>query len=112
MGPYKRRDMTKPGEITVLLADFARGDSDATEKLATLVYGQLRQLAAAQLRHERPGHSLQATLLVNEAFLVLMNGKRPPIRNRAHFFALAARSMRRLLVDDARKKKDAKRGGG
>jgi RNA polymerase sigma factor (TIGR02999 family) len=104
--------MNKPGDITRLLADFARGDSDATEKLATLVYGQLRQLAAAQLRHERPGHSLQPTLLVHEAFLSLMDGKRPSIRNRSYFFALAARCMRRFLVDHARKKKAAKRGGG
>ena len=102
--------MSGPGDITRLLADFERGDSDATEKLAMLVYGHLRAKAATLLRRERPGHSLQPTLLVNDTLLHLMAGKRPSIRNRAHFFALAARSMRQILVDHARRKKSAKRG--
>jgi RNA polymerase sigma factor (TIGR02999 family) len=104
--------MTGTGDITLLLADFERGDSDATEKLAVLVYGHLRKQAAAYLARERPGHSLQPTLLVNEAFLRLMDGRRPSICNRSHFFALAARSMRQILVEHARKKRSAKRGGG
>lgn len=111
-GRVERSAMPKPGDITRLLPDFERGDSDATEKLASLVYGQLRKLAAAQLRHERPGHSLQPTLLVNEALLRLMGGKRPSIHNRAHFFTLAARCMRQFLVGHARKRKAVKRGGG
>lgn len=112
MATAEKRAMTGSGDITSLLAAFERGDAEATEKLANLVYSHLRQVAAAYLRNERPGHSLQPTLLVNDAFLKLMQGKRPSARNRAHFFALAARCMRQILVNHARKTKSAKRGGG
>jgi RNA polymerase sigma-70 factor (ECF subfamily) len=103
--------MTAPGDITRLLAGFERGDRQATERLANLVYAHLRRLAAAKLQNERTGHSFQPTMLVNDAILKLA-GKRFSIKNRAHFFALAARCMRQILVDHARQRNAVKRGGG
>ena len=101
-----------PGDITQLLGDFASGDSAAAEKLASLVYGELRRIARLYFRRERAAHTLQPTALVNEAFLRLLAGKRPSIANRAHFFAIAAKSMRRVLIDHARQKNSARRGCG
>lgn len=94
-----------------LLARFAGGDRDAQNKLISLVYPELRRIATAQMRRERPGHTLQPTALVNEAFLRLVDQPLTSWNSRAHFLALAARLMRRILVDHARRHRTAKRGG-
>jgi RNA polymerase sigma factor (TIGR02999 family) len=100
------------GEITVLLARWERGDPGAVESLAPLVYDQLRAIAEALLRNERPEHTLQPTAIVNEVFLDLLRVRRLAINDRAHFFTFAARLTRRVLVDSARKAKAEKRGLG
>ena len=104
--------MTTPDDITGLLADVERGSLDAAQQLAPLVYSHLRQLAASHFRNERPGHSLNPTILVHDAFMRLVNGKATTFQNRAHFFALASRVMRQILVDHARRKRSIKRGAG
>lgn len=101
-----------PGEITRLLAAWRGGDAAAPEELVPLVYAELRRMAQARLRHERPDHTLQATELVHEAFLRLLGSATPHWQDRNHFFAVASQAMRRLLVDHARSKAYAKRGGG
>ena len=103
---------SRSNEISVLLADWTSGDQTAKDKLIPFVYDQLRRLARRQLAQERPNHTLQATALVNEAYLLLVD--QPDVRwqNRGHFFALAAQVMRHILVDHARKRGRAKRGGG
>ena len=98
------------GEITVLLDDWARGDSEALHRLAPLVYDQLRNLADALLRNERSDHTLQGTALVNEMFQQLMKLHKVNLNDRSHFYTFAARLMRRLLVDHARYLKAGKRG--
>jgi RNA polymerase sigma-70 factor (ECF subfamily) len=97
-------------EVTNLLIDWGNGDPSALEKLMPLVYAELRTLARRHLRKERPGQTLQTTDLVHEAFLKLVN-QRVRWQNRAHFYAIAAQIMRRILVDRARTKKRKKRGG-
>ena len=97
-------------EITELLRGWNHGDQDAFEQLARVVYRDLRQLAARHLRMDRPGHTLQPTALVNEAYLRLMGQTRPDWRSRAQFFGVAAHIMRQILVDHARRRKAAKRG--
>jgi RNA polymerase sigma-70 factor (ECF subfamily) len=99
-------------EITRLLIDWRGGDRAALEKLMPLVYDELRRLARHYLSQERPGHTLQATALVNEAYLRLIDQQNSDWQNRTHFFAVAARIMRHLLVDHARARRYAKRGGG
>ena len=100
------------GEATVILAAIEAGDQAATEQLLPLVYAELRRLAAARLAHEKPGQTLQATALVHEAFLRLVDGaKVQQWSSRRHFFAAAAESMRRILVDNARRKRRPKAGG-
>jgi len=99
------------GEVTRLLLAWKQGDKDALESLIPLVYGNLRRMAARYLRQERPGHTLQPTAIVNEAYLRLVGHEGQAWRNRAHFFAAAARSMRRILVDHARSRNAKKRGG-
>jgi RNA polymerase sigma factor (TIGR02999 family) len=94
-----------------LLQAWGRGDTAALDQLLPLVHEELRRLARRQMRHERPGHTLQATALVNEAYLRLIDVKRIRWQNRAHFFAMAARVMRRILVDSARARGYQKRGG-
>jgi RNA polymerase sigma factor (TIGR02999 family) len=90
-----------------------KGDPSAAGQLLPLVYDELRKLAAQRLAHEKPGQTLQATALVHEAYLRLVDVKRPPHWNgRGHFFAAAAQAMRRILVEAARRKKGQKRGGG
>ncbi len=101
-----------PSPVTALLSNFRAGDSNAVEKLFPLLYDELRRLAGRYLGHERPDHTLQATALVHEAYLRLVGDADTHLENRAHFFALAAQVMRRLLVDHARARKMAKRGGG
>ena len=98
--------------LTQALADWRNGDQDAGNRLFAAAYQELRRLAAWHLQRERPGHTLQATALVNELYLKLFGGEPADWRNRAHFFAVAAQQMRRLLVDYARAGLAEKRGGG
>jgi RNA polymerase sigma factor (TIGR02999 family) len=100
-------------EVTRVLSGIEQGDPHAAEQLLPLVYDELRRLAARKLAQEKPGHTLQATALVHEAYLRLVGGEKPPsFQDRAHFFAAAAGAMRRILVDNARRKLTRKRGGG
>ena len=101
-----------PPDVTALLLAWGRGESTALDALLPLVHGELRQLARRHMRRERKNHTLQATALVNEAYLRLIDVKQVKWQNRAHFFAMAARMMRRILVDAARTKGSRKRGGG
>lgn len=104
--------MAKPTEnVTSLLIDWRRGDAAALERLIPLVYDELRKVARGHLRRESPGHTLQTTALVHEAYLRLVDVNRMTFENRAHFFAMASRLMRQILVDHARKKHATKRGG-
>jgi len=98
-------------EITRLLKAWGRGDSAALERLTPLVYEQLRRMARNYMRNERPGHTLQATALVNEAFVRLVDAREVDWTDRAHFFAVCAKVMRRILVDAARSRAAIKRGG-
>jgi len=95
-----------------LLLAWRRGESFALEKLVPLVYAELRRLAHRYMRGERSGHTLQTTALVNEAYLRLIDSRLVHWRDRAHFFAVSAQLMRRILVDSARSRRSAKRGGG
>jgi RNA polymerase sigma factor (TIGR02999 family) len=97
--------------VTVLLRAWAQGDRGALDQLTPVVYGELRRLAAANMRRERPGHTLSPTALVSEAFLRLAGGGKFPLPDRIQFFALAASHMRRILVDHARRRTAGKRGG-
>ena len=99
-------------EVTALLKEWAAGDRGALERLMPVVYGELRRLAASQLRAERRNHTLQPTALVNEAYLRLVGLRSVAWANRAHFFAIAAQMMRRVLVDHARKRAASKRNPG
>ena len=99
-------------EVTRLLAEWKQGNERAMAELMPLVYGELRQLAAAYLRGERAGHTLQPTALVHEAFLRLVEQSSPDWQSRSHFFGVAARVMRQILVDHARHKQAKKRSGG
>lgn len=99
------------GEITSLLKAWGRGDSTALDRLTPLIYEQLHRMARSSMRNERPGHTLQATALVNEAFLRLVDTRDLNWTDRAHFFAVCARVMRRILVDAARSRAAIKRGG-
>ena len=99
------------GEVTRLLQAIDAGDSKSSEELLPLVYDELRRLAAAQMRHEKPGQTLQPTALVHEAYLRLVGGQAPNWKSRAHFFGAAAQAMRRLLVEQARRRGRIKRGG-
>lgn len=98
-------------DVTRLLRQWRGGDAEALDRLAPMLYGELRRLASGQLARERRNHTLQATELVHEAFVRLM-GTDVPWQDRAHFLAVAARTMRRLLVDHARGRAREKRGGG
>jgi RNA polymerase sigma factor (TIGR02999 family) len=98
-------------EITQLLGEWAKGNQQALQDLTPLVYGELRQLAASHLRKERRDHTLQPTALVHEAYLRLVDQKSPSWQNRSHFFAVAARLMREILVDYARRRQAGKRAG-
>lgn len=99
-------------EITQLLIDWRGGDESALDRLMPLVYDELRRLAHHYLSQERTGHTLQPTALVNEAYLRLIDQQNADWQNRTHFFAVAARIMRHLLIDHARSRQYAKRGGG
>jgi RNA polymerase sigma-70 factor (ECF subfamily) len=97
--------------VTQLLVDWSKGDQAALDKLMPLVYNELRRLASNYLRRERPGHTLQPTALVNEAYLKLIDQRNAKWQNRAQFFGISAQLMRRILVDHARQHQAAKRGG-
>jgi RNA polymerase sigma factor (TIGR02999 family) len=100
-------------DVTRILREIEGGDPRAADALLPLVYDELRKLATQRLAQEKPGHTLQATALVHEAYLRLVGpGQGPDWDGRAHFFAAAAESMRRILVDGARRKASAKHGGG
>jgi RNA polymerase sigma factor (TIGR02999 family) len=98
-------------EITQWLTDWSNGDRSALERLTPLVYRELHRLAQAYMRGERAGHALQTTALVNEAYVRLIDAERRDFQNRAHFYAVAAKLMRHILVDFARSRDRIKRGG-
>ena len=97
--------------VTALLIDWGRGNEAALARLIPLVHGELHEIARRHMGHERAGHSLQATALVNEAYLRLVDASDVDWHDRAHFLAIAARIMRRILVDHARARRSQKRGG-
>jgi RNA polymerase sigma factor (TIGR02999 family) len=99
------------GPVTELLLAWGAGDRSALDRLVPLVYRELRQIAARALRGEAPGHTLQTTALVHEAYLRLVDQSRAQWQSRKHFFAVAAQAMRRVLVDEARRRSADKRGG-
>jgi RNA polymerase sigma-70 factor (ECF subfamily) len=101
-----------PNEVTQLLVEWSNGNQAALEKLMPLVYEELHRLAHRYMGHERPGHTLQTSGLVNEAYLRLIDQTRVQWQNRSHFFGIAAQMMRRVLVDYARNRRNAKHGGG
>ncbi len=106
--------MEHPGgeDVTVLLAELTKGNKEAASKLVPLVYDELRRLAGGYMRRERADHTLQATALVHEAYLKLVEQRSVDWQSRAHFFGIAAQVMRRILVDHARGHLREKRGGG
>jgi len=104
--------MAGPQEVTRLLASWSQGDEAALEKLAPLVYEELRRLAHRYMEGQRPDHTLQTTALVNEAYVRLADQRRPNFTNRSHFLAVAAKAMRRILVNHAKAQQRQKRGGG
>ena len=107
----RNRDERTPTTLTSLLWNARDGEPGAKEKLAEMVYPELRRLAAYYMRSERPDHTLQATALVNEAFVRLFDGQPVSVKDRAHFVALVARQMRRILVDYGRSFRAAKAAG-
>ena len=100
------------GEVTRLLHRLREGDEQVSDELVPLVYAELRRIAGAFMSRQKPGHTLQPTALVNEAFVKLLESETPPPVDRAHFLALMSRIMRQVLVDHARARGTAKRGGG
>ncbi|HEV3278512.1 MAG TPA: sigma-70 family RNA polymerase sigma factor [Terriglobia bacterium] len=103
--------MSATHEVTQILGEWAAGDEQALDRLTPLVYAELRQLAAGYLRNERSDHTLQATALVHEAYLRLVDQQNPTWQSRSHFFGVAARLMRQILVDHARRRQAGKRAG-
>jgi RNA polymerase sigma factor (TIGR02999 family) len=105
--------MTQPShQVTKLLKDWSEGDSSAAAELTPLVIEELRRLAHKYMRREKPGHTLQTSALVNEAYVRLVDQSKIQWQSRTHFFGIAARLMRQILVDQARRRNFAKRGGG
>src|SRR5687767_9769358 len=104
--------MASRRDVTALLGDWSRGDRTALNELLPLVYAELRRVAARQLRSERANHTLQPTALVHEVYLRLIDQRQVDWQNRAHFLGVAARVMRRILVDHARRRGASKRGEG
>lgn len=97
--------------VTLLLAELRGGNQEAATRLIPIVYNELKRMAGAQMQRERPGHTLQATALVHEAYMRMAGGEQGPWQNRAHFFAIAANAMRQVLMDHARRRHAGKRGG-
>ena len=104
--------MNDTQHITKLLSAWNSGDKSSVDRLVPLIEKELRQIARNQMRRENPGHTLQTTALVNEAYLKLAGNTKVNWQNRAHFFAISAQIMRRILISHAREKKAGKRGGG
>lgn len=104
--------MSDERDVTELLLAWSGGDRQALDALVPRLYGELRRIAHAKLKHERPGHTLDTTALVNEAYLKLVQSERVQWDSRAHFLALAAQAMRNILVSYARRRNRQKRGGG
>ena len=102
---------SSPNDVTQLLVAWGKGDQAARDELMPLVYAELHRLAHRHIKRERPGHTLQTSALVNEAFVRLVDQRDVHWQSRAHFFGIAAQMMRRILVDYARKRRFAKRGG-
>jgi RNA polymerase sigma-70 factor, ECF subfamily len=102
----------EPSDVTLLLNRMRNGDSAAGDEAASLVYDELHRIAAREMRHENEGHLLQTTALVHEAYVRLAGSGSLEIQNRGHFFAVASRQMRRILVDYARSSNAQRRGGG
>lgn len=111
-GPMSRAASPDRARLTLFLNELARGDPRAAESLMPVVYRELKAVARAQVRQQSPGATLQPTALVHEAFLRLFDTNQSGWNDRRHFFAFAAKTMRRILVDDARRKQRLKRGGG
>src|SRR5438105_5141041 len=105
-------DDSRANDVTGLLLSWRQGDAGALDRLVPLVYDELRRVARRHLRRESPGHTLQATALVHEVFVRLLDADRITPTTRTHFFAISARLMRQVLVDHARRKRAGKRGGG
>ena len=105
-------DHSRGHDVTGLLLSWREGDAAALDRLVPLVYDELRRVARGHLRREPPGHALQATALVHEVFLRLVDVNRMTLKSRTHFFAMSARLMRQILVDHARRTRADKRGGG
>jgi RNA polymerase sigma factor (TIGR02999 family) len=105
-------DSSSDPDVTQLLLEWRRGDAEALDRLVPIVYAELHRVASARLRNESSAHTLQTTALVHEAYMRLVGLDRMALRNRTHFFAIAARLMREVLVDHARRKRAGKRGGG
>jgi len=101
----------RPNEVTRLLLDWSHGDKAALDQLLPVVYGELRKLASAYLRRERPDHTLEPTALIHEVYLRLVDQNVPQWNGRVHFYGVAARLMRQILVDHARRRAAARRGG-
>lgn len=110
--PDERNHSSRLGEVTSLLGQLRTGDREAFDRVFPLVYGELRRIADRQLRGERSNHTLQPTALVNEAYVKLAGSAGMEYQDRVHFVAVAARAMRQILVDHARRRDAAKRGGG
>jgi RNA polymerase sigma-70 factor, ECF subfamily len=110
-------DIIDPGghlsseDVTLLLGQLCQGDKDAADRLIPLIYAELRRIARGYMQRERSDHTLQATALVHEAYMRLIDGQQGPWQNRAHFFATAAHTMRQILTDYARRRTARKRGG-
>src|SRR5580704_2951878 len=111
MQPTAQPGDTGTSDLSVLLRAWSDGDQSALDRLTPIVYDELHRLASGYMRREREGHSLQTTALVNEAYMRLVDYKRMQWQNRAHFFAISAQLMRRILVEHARRH-NVKRGGG
>jgi RNA polymerase sigma factor (TIGR02999 family) len=109
---FKGKMATAGSRITHLLLAWGDGDQTALEELMPLVYEELRRVAARHMRRQGPGHTLQTTALVNEAYVRLIDSSQVRWQNRAHFFAVSAQMMRRILIDFARSRRYLKRGGG
>jgi RNA polymerase sigma factor (TIGR02999 family) len=101
-----------PNEVTQLLINWSNGDQAALDELIPLVHGELRRLARHYMARESPGHTLQTSALINEAYIRLVDQQDMPWQNRGHFFGVAAQVMRHVLIDHARRHRYAKRGGG
>ena len=102
----------EPDNITDLLVSYGRGDKESLDKLMPVVYDELRRQAARYLRREQPGHTLQTTALIHEAYVRLVDQRNVQWQNRAHFFGIAAQMMRRILTDHARRRAAVRHGGG